>query len=183
MALAVVTTVLTTLVLELLIKPRIERRNAWRRAALTSRDQLSESMLAILAASWRIKETGQLPLNMRPAVGNALNVEHNRWYQQMDDATRFMVDNLHTYALTYIGLGDFRTLLSRYVFTARAVVLSERPRTRKAELLIAMTEPAAGLFFGLRLWNPRSWLRIPQHHQALRTALDAAEEDGGATGT
>ncbi|WP_406390200.1 hypothetical protein OG806_49550 [Streptomyces sp. NBC_00882] len=73
--------------------------------------------------------------------------ERNRWLQQLDEATMWLLDNAATYAGSWPNARIIRFAID-YAGHARAIVLSEREETTKVELLLALTAPVQRQFFG-----------------------------------
>jgi hypothetical protein len=101
-----------------------------------------------------------------------LNLLHHRSESELPPA--ILIDNFHTYALTFIGAAGFRDLMLRYVFTARGIVLSERSRKDKAKLLIDLSSPVWTVFCGAHWWNlPKVALSVVRDRAELIAKLDA----------
>ncbi|MDQ0790807.1 hypothetical protein [Streptomyces sp. B3I8] len=96
--------------------------------------------------------------------------------KQLDEATRWMVDNVETYAPTWPA-AVLRETIGTYVAHARAVAISERGEDRKAELLTELTD-LVWAAFGSRGWRrgPRLLLRSVQRLEATIVTM-VAETD------
>jgi hypothetical protein len=80
-----------------------------------------------------------------------LTAERERWVQQLDDATRWMIDHVETFSAGW-PLADLRTMAGSYAVTSRMVLISERPEDTKIELLAELAAPVQGIFFTY-WWN------------------------------
>ncbi|MFF3617482.1 hypothetical protein [Streptomyces sp. NPDC002580] len=98
-----------------------------------------------------------------PVMRERLTGERDRWMQQLDDATVWLLDNAMTYAGSWPSAQIIRFAVD-YAGHARAVVLSEREEATKVELLLELTMPVQRQFFG---W---SWSRA-RHAVADRRAF------------
>ncbi|ELP69509.1 hypothetical protein PV735_46660 [Streptomyces turgidiscabies] len=163
---AAVTAVVTTLAVGLFVAPRMEARKKRLGEVHTARDAFSTNMTRIISAC-SLLERLQLPPADEPGLTSVmrdrLTGERERWWQQLDDATRWLIDNVATYA----GSWPMRHLIHfavEYAGNARMVVLSEREEATKLELLLALTVPVQRQFFG---WP---WSRV-RHMFADRQAF------------
>jgi hypothetical protein len=147
---AAVTAVVTTLAVGLFITPRMEARKKRLGEVHTARDTFGANMLRIISACSLLQRFELPPADdpdwtavMRERVAG----ERSRWWQQLDDATMWLLDNAATYAGSWPNSRIIRFAID-YAGHARAVVLSEREEATKVELLIALTVPVQRQFFG-----------------------------------
>ncbi|MEU9190652.1 hypothetical protein AB0D14_40300 [Streptomyces sp. NPDC048484] len=73
--------------------------------------------------------------------------ERERWWQQLDESTRWLIDNVGTYAGSWAPQSLIQFAV-QYAGNARIVVLSEREEATKVEILLALTVPVQRQFFG-----------------------------------
>jgi hypothetical protein len=193
-AAAVLTALATTTVLELTVKPWLEARNARIKEAIQARYRLAGQANIILAACERLEAAEQVRETNTTTVeverdgriiqqthfaGHQASTEGRRWWEQLDEATRVMVD-------TYEGGGfslkwaTLRELLAEYALTARWVCVSELPDAAKLSYLRVLTQPAQAIFFS----NGPGWLRsvtsgkVQGHTPAqLRAAIEMIKRE------
>ncbi|MGW3118515.1 hypothetical protein ACWDBW_15490 [Streptomyces sp. NPDC001107] len=172
---------LTTLFIGLFInpriearKPRIEAKNNHKRLAHEAHAEFAKRVLTILSACGRLQGTAVPPslAETRPVLAERLEAERQRWIDQLDEATRYLVDNTELLDLTY-RYDRTRRMAGVFVARARAVVISERTIEAKAERLIALTTPVHTHFFASR-WNLAS---IGRSFGEFEEALAAVHED------
>ncbi|MEU3973395.1 hypothetical protein [Streptomyces bacillaris] len=164
----------TALFIGLVITPRLEARNKRVRLAHEARDEFSRRVLVILSASARLRET-PIPDSLaeqRPTLAERLTAERDRWVDQLDEATRYMVDHMETFGLSYATKRG-RDIVGRFVVQSRAVVLSERSVETKAERLTALAGPVQNIFF-TRRWRV---LTIGRSFEEFDRAVAALDED------
>ncbi|NED75983.1 hypothetical protein [Streptomyces sp. e14] len=164
----------TTLFVGLVITPRLEARNKRVRLAHEARDEFSRRVLIILSASARLRGT-PIPDSLaeqRPILTERLTAERDRWVDQLDEATRYMVDHLETFGLGY-PTERGRDIVGRFVIQSRAVMLSERSVETKAERLAALAGPVQNIFF-TRRWRV---LTIGRSFEEFDLAVAALDED------
>lgn len=153
-------------------KPRIEARNNAKRVAFEARAEFSKRVLTILSACGRL-QAFEVPPSLsetRPDLAERLNAERQRWIDQLDEATRYLVDNIEMFALGY-PTNRLRAIIGDFVSHARGVVLSDRPVDKQVERLTALTAPIQTLFFVPR-WHVVIKLRSFDEFQRALTALD-----------
>ncbi|MFG2630166.1 hypothetical protein [Streptomyces sp. NPDC048473] len=164
----------TALFIGLVITPRLEARNKRISLAHQARDEFSRRVLTILSASARLGET-PIPAalaDQRPALTEKLNAERDRWVDQLDEATRYMVDNMETFGLGY-ATERVRDIVGRFVAHSRAIMLSERAVETKAKRLSALAGPVQNIFF-TRRWRV---LTIGRSFEEFERAVVALDED------
>lgn len=162
----------TALFVGLVVTPRLEARNKRVRLAHEARDEFSRRVLIILSAAARLRET-PIPaalVEQRPALAEKLTAERDRWIDQLDEATRYMVDNMETFGLSY-ATERGRDIVGRFVVQSRAVVLSERVVETKAERLTALAGPVQNIFF-TRRWRVLTIGRSFEEFDRAEAALD-----------
>jgi hypothetical protein len=134
----------------LIAAPRLEARKKRLGEVYTARDTFGAHMLRIVSACKQLQAI-QLPTDedpdWTPVLRERLVGERERWWQQIDDATRWLIDNVATYA----GSWPMRQLIEMpvtYAHHVRMVVLSEREEASKLELLLELTVPVQRQYFG-----------------------------------
>jgi hypothetical protein len=173
---AVVTALVTTVATGWLVAPRLDARKHRILELHKARDQFLASMLQVLSAAARLQNF-PAPDPNEPAWTEVMRervaAERARWVEQLDEATKWMVDNIETYALTW-PMDFLRSLIGNYVSHARAVMISERQDGRKAELLEELTTPVWEVF-GSRGWqrSPRRLMRAEQRLTAVIEEISA----------
>ncbi|MFJ9358845.1 hypothetical protein [Streptomyces mirabilis] len=111
-------------------------------------------------------------MEQRPALAEKLVAERDRWLDQLHEATRYMVDNIETFGLSY-ATERGRDIVGRFVTHARGIVLSERALETKAERLTALAGPVQNIFF-TRRWRV---LTIGRSFEEFDRAVAALDED------
>ena len=167
------TTLATTAGLELTIGPRLRARSIRIAQARADRDQFNRYLITVIArcaglAHW--KPSPGLPGDLR----SRLDAEHDRWIRQVDEATLWMIDNLHAYALGYVGHLGLRELLLEYGTRVRGLWISRRSEEDRVRLLGELSEPVLEIFFSRR--TPKRAARIPGEVRKLRSLLFALDQ-------
>lgn len=176
---AAVTAVVTALAVGLFVTPRMEARKKRVGEIHTSRDTFHANLMRVISAC-RLLQRIELPAaddpHCSPVLRERLTGERNRWWQQLDEATSWLLDNASTYATTWPAPRLVR-LANDHAMYARAVVLSEREEAVKVELLHALAVPVWRQFFGF------AWSRV-RHVEADHQAFDeTAARISGEPGT
>lgn len=151
-AYTILLTVITTVVTGVVITPRIEAYNAPRQIAREARRKFGKSVLTILSACGRLRgfePSEDMTETMRLAVAE----ERRRWLAQTDDATRFLADELESYALSYLGAAKVRDRVMAYAATVRGLYISDRPEAEKIEIIGRLTSPIHGIYFASFWWR------------------------------
>ena len=92
-----VTALVTTIATGVFVIPRLEARKRRIQEAHTARDTFNSSLLTIISACNRLQS---LPLpaaddpDCTEVVRARLAAERERWMQQLDDATRWLIDHV-----------------------------------------------------------------------------------------
>jgi hypothetical protein len=162
------TAVVTALAKGLFVTPRMEARKKRLGGVHATRDTFSANMTRIISACGLLQQV-QLPADdepgWTPVMRERLAGERERWWQQIDDATRGLIDNVVAYAGSWPTAYLIQFAVD-YASNARMVALSEREEATKLELLLALTVPVQRQFFG---W---SWARA-RHAPADRRTFAA----------
>ncbi len=138
------TAVVTALATGLLITPRMEARKKRLGDVHAARDAFRTHMSRIASACALLRQVpppADDEPGWTPVMRQRLAGERERWWQQLDESTRRLIDNVAAYAESW-GPHMLVGLAVQYASNARMVALSERQEARKAELLIALTLPA-----------------------------------------
>ncbi|WP_167163126.1 hypothetical protein [Streptomyces sp. MBT27] len=164
---AAVTAVVVSIANGLIVTPRMEARKKRLGEAHAARDAFNSNMTTVLSACVLLR-TLVPPLadndpETTPVMHERLTGERERWLQQLDDATRWMIDNSVAYAGSWPG-SQLKEFAMSYAASARMVVLSERSETDKTEFLLALTAPVRRQYFGF------AWSRV-RHYLADRRAF------------
>lgn len=154
------------------ISPSLEARNRRKQAGHQVRDKVSQSLITIMSASGQLQNT-EPPEAATDTVRAALENERDRWRQQLDDATRYLVDNVAHFALTYPDT-RLMALATRYIASARMLMISDRTEAEKLRHLRELTEPFFLMYFAHR----RRPLKFVEANQLLEERLDALEAAG-----
>ncbi|MEN2424225.1 hypothetical protein AABB02_39745 [Streptomyces rimosus] len=144
------TAVVTALATGLLITPRMEARKKRLGDVHAARDAFKTHMSRIASVCALLRQVpppADDEPGWTPVMRQRLAGERERWWQQLDESTRWLIDNVAAYAESW-GPHMLVGLAVQYASNARMVVLSERQEARKAELLIALTLPVQRQFFG-----------------------------------
>lgn len=166
---AVATSFVTTATLALTVGPRLEARNRRIQAAHIARDKFSENVLVVLSACARLQAI-QIPSDAAPAVRDALREERRRCREQLDEATAWLADHLHAYALGYVGALGLREMLVDYAAVTRFIFISQRREEDKLSMIEELTGHIQNIFFA------RLSIRVRQlnvSRRQLRTRLDS----------
>ncbi|HTJ68771.1 MAG TPA: hypothetical protein VL551_14645 [Actinospica sp.] len=116
------------------------------------RRQFNSYVITILAACAKLNATAS-GSERSYAEAQLLKHERDRWVAQIDDATKWMIDNLERVALSYLNLLGYRDLLLRYSFAVRMVWISERSAEERQRMIVEMTEPVQAIFFVRPRWR------------------------------
>ncbi|MFJ8364457.1 hypothetical protein [Streptomyces sp. NPDC093984] len=98
---AAVTAVVTTTATGLIVAPRLEARRKRLVEVHAARDAFGAHMLQIISACVHLQNIQLPPADdpaWTPVLRERLAGERERWWQQIDDATRWLIDNVATYA-------------------------------------------------------------------------------------
>ncbi|MGW3628024.1 hypothetical protein [Streptomyces sp. NPDC000880] len=175
---AALTALVTTVATGLLVTPRLEARKRRIQEVHTARDTFSSSVLTILSSCSRLKNM-PLPAADDPDCSEVLRArlaaERERWVQQLDDATLWMIDHMETFGVSWPS-DNLRSLIANYVVHSRIVMLSEREEAAKVDLLLELAEPIQNIFFVY--W----WRRAP-HMRSNQRRLTTVIEALGAPAT
>jgi len=158
LAVAAATAVVTTTTTGLIVTPRLDARKKRITEAHAARDTFDTHLMTVLATCSLLEQTPIDDPEWTPVLRDRVKGERERWLQQLDDATRWMVDHVFTYAGSW-PLQRHKDFAVSYAGTARGLVLSERDEAIKRELLVALTLPVQRQFFGY-------WWSRARHYRA-----------------
>jgi hypothetical protein len=136
--------VVTTVVTELTVGPRLATRRGRVLAADGGRDEFGARVLDLLALC------GNVEALAKPGAAQALVGDRDRWVGQIDEITVWLVDHWQRFALTYVGLVGLRDSVARYAAAVRVVWLSGQPLEKRARMVRELTEPVQMLYFTSR---------------------------------
>ncbi|MDN3029415.1 hypothetical protein [Streptomyces sp. S.PB5] len=165
LALTAVTAVVAATATGLVVTPRLDARKKRIGEAHTARDTFGTHLITVLATCTLLEQTPLDVPDWTPVLRDRMKGERERWLQQLDDATRWMVDNVAVYAGSW-PLQRHKDFAVSYAASARGVVLSERDEATKRELLLALTTPVQRQFFGF-------WWTRARHFAADQQAFSA----------
>jgi len=163
--------VVTVLVIGLTVGPRLAARGKRIQDVYDGRDRFSSSVLDILALCGNLGRV-IVPSEVTDPLRSRLQGERDRWLDQIDEITTWLVDHWQRVALSYAGALGIRDLVTRYVADARGVWLSERSLEVRVRLLRELTEPIQTIYFARR-WRVVG--SVPGEVARLRGTLDAVE--------
>ncbi|MFJ2112430.1 hypothetical protein ACIOEX_11145 [Streptomyces sp. NPDC087850] len=147
---AAATAVVTALATGLFVTPRMEARKKRLGDVHAARDAFSAHMTRIATVCALLQQI-QLPAEdepgRTPVMRERLAGERERWWEQLDESTRWLIDNVATYAGSWAPQSLIQFAVE-YAGNARLVVLSEREEATKVQILLALTLPVQRQFFG-----------------------------------
>ncbi|MBM0201888.1 hypothetical protein JNW90_01295 [Micromonospora sp. STR1s_5] len=155
---AVLTAVTITVVVELLVKPRIQALLELR----TIRRELMARMVSLTLAAGLLTE--DLPKDMSREVREHVREEQRRQAERLNAAVRDLFDQAGRYVAVYGG--PLRTLTVDYIVCLHGLMLSTRTRSRKAQIIKELAAPVATALDPERQKVWYVWHNV----QALRTA-------------
>jgi hypothetical protein len=150
---AAVTAVVTAIATGLFVTPRLEARKKRIGEAHAARDTFNAHLRMVVSACGRLQLLRADNPAWTPVLRERVTAERERWLQQLDDATRWMVDHLETYAGSWAMVQHIDFVVP-YAGNARMLMLSELDEATKLELLTALTLPVRRQAFGF--W----WYRV-----------------------
>ncbi|MBV1940744.1 hypothetical protein KUF83_29875 [Streptomyces sp. BV286] len=159
---AAVTAVATAIATGLFVTPRLDARKKRIGEAHAARDTFNTHLQAVLSACTRLQAIPADDPAWTPVLRERLTGERERWLQQLDEATRWMVDHVETYAGSW-AMRQHIEFAVGYAGSARMLILSERQESIKLELLATLTLPVQRQFFGF--W----WSRARHYVDDQRT--------------
>lgn len=175
----VILAVLTTLVTNFAwsrFAPRLEARSARITAAWAARATFSGHVLTILSATARLQnlEPDEAPEPLR----TRLQGERGRWVEQVEDATRYLIDHVEQYVLTYpSGPLDLQRLLTEAVVAARGVWLSDLEVGERARRVQSLFEPVQNIFFAKNSHRLRHLADDRRRLQELLRSINGPDQD------
>ncbi|WP_210582009.1 hypothetical protein [Streptomyces sp. GESEQ-4] len=174
---AAVTAVVTAIATGLFVTPRLDARKKRIEEAHAARDTFNTHLQAVLSACTRLQLLPPDDPAWTPVLRERLTGERERWLQQLDDATRWMVDHVETYAGSWV-MRQHIDFAVGYASNARMLMLSEREESTKLELLAALTLPVQRQFFGF--WWSRVRHYVDDHRTFAETLAHLASEPTAA---
>lgn len=172
-AVSLVTSLAGTFATMWFLQPRLEARKARILEAHAAREQFSASVLTVQGACGRLQN---LRLDEQPQLSDVmrerLDAERERWLVQIDDATRWMVDNAASFGPGW-PMELLRNLVSDYVGHARMVWISEREEMRRLAYLADLSAAVRDALF-THVWHrARHFAPSVQRLQELVAVLQA----------
>lgn len=134
------TSAIVALGIELVAKPRMEARKERILGDHRSRLRFDQRLtqIIVMSATW---EQFVIPPGTREDFRDRLESEQARALRELDEITQALIDELGSYAGTYVSwklpvLGTTgQALIARYAFIARGISLSDRPAIEKLRSL------------------------------------------------
>lgn len=158
LSVSVVTSVLAAVVIEQVVKPRVE---AMKERRATRRDLMTRMVGLSLSAGVLAEE---LPKDMTREVRERVRAEQARQDERLRSAVMQLFDDSGRYLAAYAG--PLRQLLVDYVGCIHGLVLSDRTRVRKAQIIKELAVPVAT---ALDPERQRPW-HLPKNVRALAEA-------------
>jgi hypothetical protein len=141
--------VVTSVVMQLTVGPRLAARSRRILAAHSDRDEFGARVLDLLALCGNVEGLAE-PEGAGEGLSPGLEGERERWVKQIDEITLWLADHWQRFALTYAGVGGLRDAVARYAAAVRGVWLSDRPVEERARMVRELTEPVQTLYFASR---------------------------------
>lgn len=168
--LSVAASVAAAVIISFAFAPRFAARAKRIQVSHDARDEFQKRTIGIYTLCVNLQQTSAAGEPARQRFG----ADTERWSRQIDESTRWLVDNWHLVAQTYLQRGGLPRLIARYAFAVRSIWLSqERPPDMQLRMLKELTEPVCRVFA-----RPRTFtdvLRTPVYIAALRRRLDGLE--------
>ena len=139
---------------------------------LTLKAPTAAYLAEIQEAAEARREGGKRVLDILALCGNLEKVsvqgERERWISQLDEATRWLVDNWQRYALTYPNALHLQHLMAGYAGAVRGEWLSDQPLEQRVDRIRELTARVQTIYFAGRL---RSAGRRPPAARELRQMI------------
>ncbi|GAA3129139.1 hypothetical protein JOF29_007321 [Kribbella aluminosa] len=150
------TAIIVTLAIEYLAKPRLEARKERILGVIRTRQEVLAviTKLSIVAKMYGDDLPATAPLDLQRRV----KVERDRLYKVLEDQSRHLMDDVARYAGVYRG--PLRDILIEYTGAVHGVMLSMRPRQRKAAHLAQLGKPIATAPEVPPRWQVRALVRM-----------------------
>lgn len=171
------TAVIVTLAIEYVAKPRLEARKERILGALRARRELLTAITRLSLAARMYCE--ELPATAPQDLQRAWGHERGRQYDVLQTQARQLLDDVPRYAHAYPR--QFDDVVLGYVTTVHAVMLSMRPRSRKAALVADLGVPVATALEVPPMWNVRAVARMLGAQQEARRALEKIQDGSVAS--
>jgi hypothetical protein len=167
----------TAILAGLTVGPRLAARSKRIQTAYDSRDRFGDSVLDILALCSNLEKV-HVQSEITDPLRSRLQGERDRWLDQLDETTTWLVDHWQRFALGYLRRKNVRNLVVRYVADARGLWLSDRPLDERVRMLRELTEHIQTIHFARR-W--RAITAVPEEVRHLRMKLDILEGNAPST--
>lgn len=162
--------VATTAVTGLFVLPRLEARNRRIQAGHIARDRLATAVLSLLASTARL-QVMPVPPEGTETMRARLTGERTRWLEQIDEATRTLVDTMEQSTLGFPSAMRLRDLAVGFVGHARMVWISERPEEDRVRIVGELAALVQGIFFAA-WWRGGRRLKLMSDLLALLQRLE-----------
>jgi hypothetical protein len=161
------TAIIVTLAIEYFAKPRLEARKERILELLRARREL---LSVITKLSLSAKMYGEdLPATAPQDLRRAWRDERDRHYQALQQQSRQLMDDVARYAHAYPRQLD--DVLIGYATTVHGIMLSMRPRRRKAAHIADLGTPVATALEVPPRWKIWSFVRMTSAQQQVRQML------------
>jgi len=178
------TALVVTLAVEYVAKPRLEARKEAILDALRSRREVQALVLQMTVAAQRYAE--DMPDGIDPQLRTRWATERNRQYAVLEELVLKLSDEVPRYAGTFRQ--PLRDLVVQIAYNAFGIMLSLRPKTRKAQMLVELGTAAAAVLDlpapWMVVWRALPWQRSVEEVQRLVTQAQAEGKpapDAGAS--
>jgi hypothetical protein len=172
-----VTALVVTLVIEYFAKPGLEARKERILGLLRSRRELLAVIAKLTLAAKMYGE--DLPPDAPRDLQQAWGAERNRHFADLEQQSRQLHDDLARYAYGYPRQLD--DVLLGYANTVQGIMLSMRPRHRKAQLIAELGIPVATALEAQPLYKVVSVVRMLSAQQQVRRMLAKIGDDSVAS--
>jgi hypothetical protein len=170
------TAVVVTLAIEYFAKPRLEARKERILGLLRARRELLSVITRLTLAAKMYGE--ELPAAAPQDLQRAWRDERSRHYETLQDQSRQLLDDVSRYAHAYPRQLD--DVLIGYVTTVHGIMLSMRPRHRKAAHIADLGIPIATALEVPPRWKIWSIARMISAQQQVRRILTKIQDDSVA---
>ncbi|WP_020386952.1 hypothetical protein [Kribbella catacumbae] len=167
------TAVFVTLAIEYLVKPRMEARKERYFGILRARQELLTVITKLTLAAKMYGE--DLPATARTDLQRVWNAERDRQYEVLQSQSRALMDDVARFAQAYPG--QFRETLIAYVTTVHGIMLSMRPRHRKATQIADLGIPITTALEVPPGWKIWALVRMALAHEKVHRMLTKIGDD------
>ncbi|MFI7545482.1 hypothetical protein [Actinoplanes sp. NPDC049599] len=167
------TALVVTLAVEYVAKPRLEARKEAILDALRARREVQALVLRMTVAAQRY--AADMPDGVDPRLRTKWATERNRQYAVLEELVLKLSDEVPRYASTFRQ--PLRDLVVQVAYTAFGIMLSLRPKTRKAQMLVELGTAAAAVLDLPAPWKV-VWRALPWQRSADEVRRLVAQAEG-----